>query len=227
MTKQQIPKLTGQLVEHQDRFSDLTDQEAQWAILNTTAAIAVCVSAIKSAYAALNKLLEFIGTVAVAATTGKFVAREKFVVNTSRETPVKISYVGDNFTAWFLSGVGKTEDPITATTLRYDRLRSASVDAPIITELGGETKAGTTLTEIYSLMEKQPNGQKGALLNNGWWNIFYVRDSAGVLRAVRVGWGGACWGVSARSVGSPRRWRDGDQVFFRNSALESSATAAA
>src|SRR3989338_8612659 len=65
--------------------------------------------------------------------------------NIKRNAPVKISAVWYDFTALFLSGDGKTEDPISEQTLRYCKLRQSSVDDPIITELGGEAKAETTL----------------------------------------------------------------------------------
>lgn len=171
-------------------------------------------------------ILEFVSTIGVAATTAKFVAKEKFVVNTERNAPVKISCLGDNFTAWFLSGDGKTEDPISEQTLRYHKLRKSSADGSIITELGGEEKSETTLTEMFSLMEKQKNGEDGVLLNNGYANIFYIRDQNGVLRAVRVHWFGGGWDVGAGSVGSPIEWLGGFQVFSRNSVLESSEPSA-
>lgn len=171
-------------------------------------------------------ILELVSTVRVAATTSKFVAKDKFVVNTKRNAPVKISAVWDNFTAWFLSGNGKTEDLITEQTLRYHKLRQASVDGPIIQELGGEAKAETTLTEMFSLMEKQKNGEDGVLLNNGYANIFYIRDQNGVLCAVFVLWRGAGWYVRAGGVTRPFRWDAGYRVFSRNSVLKSSETPA-
>ena len=173
-----------------------------------------------------TSILELVSTVGVAATTSKLVAKEKFVVNTKRNAPVKISYLGDNFTAWFLNGDGKTEDPISEQTLRYHKLRKSSVDGPIIEELGGEAKAETTLSEMFSLMEKQKHGEDGVLLNNGYANIFYIRDNAGVLRAVDVDWFGVGWFVHAISVEFPYGWFDGGQVFSRNSVLESSETSA-
>ena len=80
---------------------------------------------------------------------------------------------------------------------------------------------GVSGADLGDLMAKQAKGEKGALLNNGWANIFYVRDSAGVLRTVNVYWDGGRWFVNAFSVVNPDRWNDGYQVFSRNSVLES------
>ena len=158
-------------------------------------------------------LLEPVGTIATSATTSNFVVKEKFTVDTSPGAKAKISGTGSNFDAWFGD---KVEDPISKQTLRYRKLRQSSVDGPIITELGGEEKAETTLSEMFSLMAKQGNGEDGVLLNNGWGNIFYVRDNAGVLRPVRVNWFDDGWSVFASSVEDPDGWSDGLQVFSRN-----------
>jgi hypothetical protein len=174
----------------------------------------------------ISGLLEFVGVATVPATTSKLVAKEKFVRDTGRKAKVKISYLGNNFTEWFLSGSGKTEDPITEQTLRYHKLRQSSVDGPIIGEFGGEAKAETTLSEMFSLMEKQKSGEDGVLLNNGYANIFYIKDQNGALRAVYVYWYDDGWLVYAHSVENPYGWRDGSQVFSRNSVLESSETSA-
>jgi hypothetical protein len=74
-------------------------------------------------------------------------------------------------------------------------------------------------------MEKQKNGEDGVILNNGYANIFYVKDESGVLRAVNVRWNDYGWSVDASSVEDPGRWRDGVQVFSRNFVLVPSATA--
>ncbi len=171
-------------------------------------------------------ILEPVSTVVVPATTSNLVAKEEFVRDTGRKAEVKISYLSDDFTEWFLSDSGKTEDPITEQTLRYHKLRQSSVDGPIIAELGGVEKSETMLSEMFALMEKQGKGEDGVLLNNGYANIFYIKDQNGVLRAVRVDWLGGGWGVSAYSVGNPRGWYDGRQVFSRNSVLESSEPSA-
>lgn len=156
-------------------------------------------------------LLEPISTVAIPATTKPFVAKDKFKLKIEGEI---CFYLGDNFTEWFL---GKTEDPITEQVLRYAKLRKSSLDTPIIAELGGKAKAETTLTEMFSLMKKQGNGKSGVLLNNGYANIFYIKDQKGVLRAVGARWYGGGWDVRAGSVEDPGRWGGGYQVFSRNS----------
>ena len=184
------------------------------------------VTEVKAPVKSKTMLLELVGTTSVPATTSKFVAKDKFVINTKRNAPVKISYLGDNFTEWFFSGSGKTEDPITEQTLRYHKLRQSSVDGPIIAELGGAEKSETTLSEMFALMEKQGNGEDGVLLNNGYANIFYIKDRNGVLCTVIVYWRDGGWNVYAFPVENPGRWHVGRRVFSRNSVLESSEPSA-
>ncbi len=168
------------------------------------------------------KLLELVGTIDIPVTTERFVAKDRFVLDTSASAKVKISYLGDNFKAKFLE---KIEEPFSGSTLCASRLRESSLDAPIIAELGGEEKSETTLAEIFSLMEKQPSGEQGKLLTNGYANIFYVRDAKGVLCAVYVRWSEDGWSVFAFSISFPFRWFGGRQIFSRNSfVLEPSET---
>jgi len=159
----------------------------------------------------IETLLDFISTINITATTVRFVVRDKFKL---KKNSGICSYLGDNFTNWFL---GKIEEPIGKQTLRYAKLRKSSPDSPIISELGGEEKAETTLTEVFSLMDKQFSGEEGALLTNGWANIFYVKDHSGVLRAVGVDWYDDGWDVGASSLGRPYRWRQGSRFVSRNS----------
>jgi len=161
-----------------------------------------------------SDLLERIDTVTVPATTQKFIARDRLGVNTGRKARVKISYLEDNFLSWF---GGKIEDPIGETILCCNELRRPSVDGPILAELSGGAMAETTLTEMFSLMERQGSGEKGILLTSGYANIFYVRDVFGALRAVGCRWDGGGWFVFADSVEYPSRWHGGRRVFSRNS----------
>src|SRR3989344_5640394 len=54
-----------------------------------------------------SDLLELVGTTTIPRTTTKFIANKHFVRDTSDTATAKISYLGDNFTSWFLD---KTED---------------------------------------------------------------------------------------------------------------------
>lgn len=159
-------------------------------------------------------IIKLLGTVTIPATTGRFIAKDHFVVDTGEKAKVKISHLGDNFRKNFLN---KIEETISETSLRYCSLEKSSRGIPIINELGGDDKAETSLAEMFSLMEKQPNGEKGELLTNNCANIFYIRDSAGVLWAVRCHWYGGGWFVLAYSVGIPHGWGVGSRVFSRNS----------
>lgn len=162
-------------------------------------------------------LLEPIGTVAIAATIGQFIVREKFVLNygSGAKPGVRIAYLGLNFSGWFFD---KIEGPKREMTLRSAKLVRAELDKEIRKELGVEREE-TTLADIYALLEKQPDGRPGVLLTNGFANIFYVRDAKGVLRVVGVHWrafdGG--WVMDALSVEDPSGWNGGYQVFSCNS----------
>jgi len=155
-------------------------------------------------------LLQLVGTLVIPATKTQFVAKDKFKL---KKDGGICYYLGDNFKSWFLE---KIERAITEKTLCHHKLWQSSFDAPIIAGLGGETKVETTLTEMFSLMEKQKNGESGVLLTNGYANIFYIEDVGGILRAVYVSWSGDGWYVIADSVGTPYRWIGGGQVFSRN-----------
>lgn len=156
-------------------------------------------------------ILEFVSTVVVPATTEKFVAKDKFVVNTKCNAPVKISYLDDNFKTWFLNGDGKIEDPISEQTLCCYKLRESCADDPIIEEFGG-AKAETTLFEMFScMMKRQKNGVCVI--------VFYIKDQNGVLRGVDAFWFYDAWRVFAFPFGRPIGWDSGSFVFSRNSVL--------
>jgi hypothetical protein len=218
-TKQQIPVIAARITEFQEGFESLPTEDAQWVIMNGKEAVALFVSAVvnraKTVVQTVATLLSaVVSTFAVSATTEKFVAKDKFKVDTSRKAKVKISYLGDNFKEWFL---GKEEDPFAGSTINGRKLEKSSVDGPILAELGGNEVAETTLTEMYAAMAAQPNGESGNLLNNGWANIFYIKDVNGTLRTVDVHWSGDGWYVRAYSVEDPGEWYADRRVFSRNS----------
>jgi len=161
----------------------------------------------------LIQILNWLGTTTTSATTEKFVAKEKFRLDSEE---VKFYGFYGSFEKDFLSGKGKIEEPIDSQELRYGNLTKGSVDGPIIAELGGEAKAKTTLSELYDLLKKQSKSEECVLLTNGYANIFYIKDTSGVLRAVRVSRRDDGWYVVACSVENTCDWFAGRRVFSRS-----------
>ena len=224
-TKQQIPVLAARLVEFQEEFSNLPTEDAQWAIMNGKEAAALCAQAIinrtkeaakkadKDPGGAASILSVMISATTIPASTKEFVVKDKFKVDTKRKAKVKIYYLGTNFKVWFME---KIEGPFAGSTIYGRQLDKSSIDSLILPSLGGQEKAETTMAEIYAMMERQPNGEAGDLMNNGCANIFYVCDINGTLRTVNVYWLVNGWYVRAYWVQSPFGWPVGRMVFCRN-----------
>ncbi len=158
----------------------------------------------------LEWLLKLVGKVTILATTTHFRSRDFFKL---KKDGGIFFFIEKNFQDWFFAGTGKIEDPTAEHILRYHKLRQVSVDGPVITELGGEAKAETTLASIASLIEKQKNGEAGILLMNSSANIFYVRDLTGVLRTVQVLYSGNGWYAIGHLVGHTDKWLVTSLVF--------------
>lgn len=234
-TKQQIPVLAARLVEFQEGFSDLSIRDTQWGIMNGKDAVALCAEAIrvgaaayrarentekKDAEAVAPILGDVISTLIIPATTKEFVVKDNFKVDTSSQAKVKISYLGDNFKEGFWE---KTEGPFAGSIIDGRRLYKPSADYSIISKLGGQKIAETSMFEIFFLMERQANGESGTLLNNGFANIFYVRDKTGTLRTVSVDWHGDGWYVNADSVENSNGWNASNRVFSRKAPEDSNS----
>jgi hypothetical protein len=165
-------------------------------------------------------ILKLVTTVTLPARTEKFVPKKAFVENINLGAHVKFAWVDPDYIRWFGD---KTEEPTAEATLRQYVLTRPSVFAPAMKEIrdgGAATK--TTPGELYSLLEKQPDGPKsdaGPLLTNGYANLFEMDDVNGVARLVRAYWfdvfGG--WCVYARGASFSFRWNDENQVFSRDS----------
>lgn len=173
-------------------------------------------------------LLAPVGSMTILSSRGTTsVATEVFSVYRSSFDPTALTVmcVSTRFAEWFLKGNSRTEVAIGQQTLFYTRLRHRSVDSPIIAEVVRAGGTETTLVHIHHLTAQQSNGEAGALLNNGWSNIFYVRDLASTLRALEVYWSNGCWNVNAYPVEDPRRWDADNQVFYHLHDLDSSTIA--
>ncbi|MFZ2500950.1 MAG: hypothetical protein WAW90_03145 [Minisyncoccia bacterium] len=151
-------------------------------------------------------------TIAVPAMT-QFIAKDNFVINKSKNAKVKISFLGDNFKANFLQKIESEE--VAAEELVVNKLLENSFDPAIITALGGEAKVEIALGQFFAAFAKQPKGEDGPLLTNGYANVGYIRDIKGVLWAVSGDWDDDGWRFSADPLGHPNYWRGGGQFFSR------------
>lgn len=120
-------------------------------------------------------------------------------------------YLGDNFREHFGT---KVEENVDGCDIRVHTLLQDSRDLPIRAEIG-EEREETKLAHLWSMLKLQSKGEQGALLTNGYANIFYIRDTENVLWAVNASWYGGGWCLDASSVERPYRWHDGDRVCSR------------
>ena len=168
----------------------------------------------------IPSVLNLVTTVTLPARAEKFVPRESFVENTKSGAHVKFAWVDPDFIRWFGD---KTEESTAGATLRQHVLTCPSVFAPAMKEIrDGGVATKTTPGELYSLLEKQPDGPKsaaGPLLTNGYANLFEMDDVNGVARLVDAHWhdddGG--WSVDAIGASHSLQWYGESQVFSRDS----------
>lgn len=213
MAAKQTAALMGRFVEHQEYFNPLPTKDAQWAIQHPKDAVALCVKAIKShsgssEHGRTYKLLRSVAPKSIE--PRPFKADDTFF---NKKSGVKMVFHGSHFTSWF---TGKVEEDVPEGILVPMVLAQSAYDNEIIADLGGEERAEVTLAEIWRLIQRQANGEDGVLLTNGYFNIFYVRDVNGLLRAVGVGWGGGGGSACAFAL-DDAGWGDGGRVFSRNS----------
>ena len=144
-----------------------------------------------------------------------FVPKEKFVKDTNSLAKVKIESLSRNFTTWFLSG-SKREDHPTRSMLYSYRILKLSKDMEIIRELCREGADEVKLVEIFSLLEKQGDGQKEGALSVEHGNVFYSQSAKDLTRAILVDWGNVGWCISSQETETEMRWRPDFRVFSHN-----------
>lgn len=216
MTEQQNPQidaLVGQIVGHQRYFSALSGNDRQWVFQHPKDAIALFCDAVSNRAAKIvENLFEFVCTFK-APGAKEFIAKKKFVRDTSERARVRISWLGETFNRVMLPLV---ERDIADEELKLQRLLEPSYDLPqdsehlgTIAGLGGMQKARVSLCAFYeTLAYKQSIGDFS-------WLIGYVRGADGLLWAVGAGWLGGGWSVEAGSPGVPLGWVGGSGFLSR------------
>jgi len=122
-------------------------------------------------------------------------------------------WVSDDFKRRILTKAKPVENLDVATLKSYG-LKKDAYDKQITPELGENYifDESELCARIEQMISKQPNGEEGDLLNNGYWNIFYV---AGCAVLVRWFSDDREWSVYAWTLDGGD-WRAGDRVFSRN-----------
>lgn len=108
----------------------------------------------------------------------------------------------------------QTIDPAPERPFAASLLKANACDTDIRKELP-ETHL-STLEDIVGLIEAQPDGKSGLLLNNGYSNIFYVEDKNGEVFAAdvrcRSGNRGWWWSIDDWELGGRSCWDADDRV---------------
>lgn len=164
-----------------------------------------------------KNLFEVVGSVTIPARTKEFVVSDHFKIPSKAPTRANIGWMNPDFKHGLFC---KIEKPSNQTELLRQQLCVASLDLPILDELGDS--AQTSLFSICTLIRRQKNGEDGALLINDRpdvfrANVFYVCDDYGRRWVVRVYWyfESKDWALDAYSIENPWGWRVGDQIFSR------------
>jgi hypothetical protein len=122
-------------------------------------------------------------------------------------------WVSDDFKNRILTKVQPVEN-LHPTTLKLFELKKNAYDREITPELGENYlfDESELCARIEQMIEKQPNGEEGDLLNDGHVNLFYV---VGYVVGVRRNFDNRGWDVGSwdPDVGS---WSAGYRVFSRN-----------
>lgn len=151
----------------------------------------------------MSDLLKRVAYVSVSATR-KFVPKDHI-------KSANVVFVNNNFKSLFLN---KVEENVPAGKLVVSELKKASLDAPIMRELGERKKV--FLAHFFELLERQSKGQPGILPAKGHSIIGYIPDDEGNPWAMRACWFDCHhgWHVNIYSTrpGFPGEWGAGDQV---------------
>jgi hypothetical protein len=125
--------------------------------------------------------------------------------------------IWDSFKEGILKGARMISGQQTESFSSKD-LNVKSSDSEIINDLGLKPmELDSVLWAIAELIKKQPKGEPGDLLNNGYANLFYVRSGESVL-VIGARWDSAGdeWRLGSCGLGELSGWSAGVRVFSRN-----------
>jgi hypothetical protein len=125
-------------------------------------------------------------------------------------------YVWDNFKDRILASTGNVSKKPAVEIVSRD-ITKAMNDSEICAELAENYVFRLDdLWIIAELLRCQPKGKNGALLNNGYANLFYIQVAPALVLVFCMYWGGSTWDVDAWGLDEYGRWGGGPRVFSRN-----------
>ncbi len=213
-TKQQIPKVAATLVEFQEAFEGLSNDDAQWIIQHGKEANELFVDLIKNGKKD-NVLSDALASRAVSLRGATFSIRDNF---SSSNPKVKFVQVSSKLLDWAdeSSEDNKCQKSKRIYSRRVRRKHNKDKDS-IIYELGDIQKAKVSLREIYHLLFDE---EVYTLLGNEEFiskktsNKFIISRANGDLGVVVINWFNDGWRVNVYRLGFAMAFFDpGDIVF--------------
>lgn len=162
------------------------------------------------------RLLALISATTIPARTWRFLPKDAFSVNIREDAHVKISHVEPRFIEWFGE---KVIDWAPEVSLRWYAFMRPATFASAVKEIGSEAVVKANPGDLYSLLERQPNGPRGRVelsLADGHASLFEMEDVRGVDRLVLAHWPGAGWCIDALPIADLTKWSPRSLIFFRN-----------
>lgn len=218
-TKQQVDLIVTQLTDLQKIFYKLPTKDAEWIINNPQEAIDLFLNSVTNRQNAIEesfkKLGRIIQAVRILPVSKKFVAREKFLINTENKKVVRISAMNDSFKEWFLDQI---EDSFSGSLLICRNLQEYSGDDVIIAEIGNREKAKTSLREMFYVMEAwSQDKESGLTCKETIDHVFYVKDVQDIIRSIKVNWSKDGWSLDAFPIEDSGEWEVNSRIFYRHS----------
>lgn len=148
-------------------------------------------------------------------TDSNFCINDSFLI--SEKPPIQIGWIGEKFQREFLSNTQNKNYETGITTLKIYDLTQKVTDKTIVEQLGGEEKAETSLSQMWSLLKAQGMGQDGPLLINGNSNIFYIKGQNNVLWSISCFWHESIgpWRIEASLFSNLSVWKPNRRVIAK------------
>lgn len=147
--------------------------------------------------------MEVSEVVVVPVYSGEFIPTENFVLNEDKDATVRIKHINENFTNWFLSGLGKGESSTEKHNLICYKLLKTFHYHHLVEHFGGRKKVETSLFDLFTFIKSRNDRGRCDYIN-----VFHIPDYTDTLRAVSVYWD-VGWVIEAKPLVEFNGWFGG------------------